>query len=404
MPSTLRLSVLSVHLALAPLALAAPPATKPAAVPAPRPADPLPADFAGWQRTAPPQISTDPAVADAKNVPVLKEYGFNQLATANYTNGDNKLSIRELRFADATGAYGAFTFYRVPGTSPEEIGKEGDANGSHVIFWTGSTMVDAVFDHLTVMSASALRELADDIPPAAGAKNIPPPLPGYLPVKDREVTYTRYALGPESYARSGGVLPPALVDFNRGAEVLTGTFHERNGDGQLTLIEYPTPQLAIERERAISAFLKAGPPAAPAAGPAQAATPQPATPQPASQPAAPNAWPMLLNESNTQALMTRRSGPIVAVTSGAFDDADARALINMVHYEASVSWSRPEQPSEPNKAARLLVGAITLSIILGSIAILLGLFFGGGRALVRRLQGKSASTVHEAEFIKLDLK
>jgi hypothetical protein len=365
-----------------PFASAAPtPAAKPAsALAAP---DPLPQDFAGWQRAAAPVISKDPEAADAKNIPVLKEFGFNQLATANYTDGDNKLAIRELRFDDATGAYGAFTFYRVPGTSPEEIGKEADANGTHVLFWTGSTLVDAVFDHLTVMSASALRELAGDIPPAGGSKNIPPPLPGYLPTKDREVTYTRYAIGPESYARSGGVLPPALVDFNRRAEVLTGTFSEKNGEGQLTLIEYPTPQIAIDRERAISAFLKAGPEAGKAAQ---------------------LPWPQPLNDSNTQALIARRSGPIVAVTSGAFDDADARSLVNLVHYEASVTWNKPQENSEPNRAARLLVGAVTLFIILGTIAVLMGIFFGGGRALLRKVQGKPASTVHEAEFIKLDLK
>ena len=297
-----------------------------------------------------------------------------------YTESDNKLRLRELRFGDATGAYGAFTFYRVPGTSPEEIGREAAANGSHVIFWTGATLVDATFDHLTVMSASALRDLAQSIPKAQGAKNIPPALPGYLPKQNREITFTRYAVGPFAYAKAGGVLPPALVDFNRGAEALTGTFNEHNGQGQLTLIEYPTPQIAIDRERAISAFLKAG-----------------------SSPQAP--WPQLLNESNTQALMVRRSGPLVAVTSGAFDDADARGLIDQIHYEASVTWNRPQgYVSEPNRAARLLVGAVTLFFILGAIAVLLGIFFGGGRALLRRLQGKPASSMHEAEFIKLDLR
>lgn len=376
-------------LSLPSLAIAAPPAHKPAAAAtgnaaATQAADPLPETFAGWHRTAAPVISTDPTAADEKNAPVLKEYGFDRLATANYTVGDNKLSIRELRFGDATGAYGAFTFYRVPGTSPEDIGREGDANGTHVIFWTGSTFVDAVFDHLTVTSASALRELAGDIPGASGARNVPPSLPGYLPVKDREITYTRYAIGPESYARSGGVLPPSLVDFQRGAEALTGTFNEHNGIGQLTLIEYPTPQIAMDRERAIASFLKAGPPKE---GSGQAA------------------WPTPLNDSNTQALLVRRSGPLLAVTSGALDDKDARQLLDQLHYEASVSWSKPQgYASEPNRAARLLVGVITLAMILGGIAILLGIFFGGGRAFVRKLQGKPASTMHEAEFIKLDLK
>ena len=368
------------------------PASTAVATPA---SDPVPDQFAGWQRTAAPEISADPQVADATNVPVLKEYGFEQLATASYTNGDNKLTLRELRFDDATGAYGAFTFYRVPGTSPERIGREAAANGKRVLFWQGATLVDATFDHLTVMSAAALRELAERIPVPAGAKSIPPSLPGYLPTQDREVTFTRYAIGPEGYARSGGVLPVDLVDFGRGAEVLTGTFSEKNGEGQLTLIEYPTPQIAIDRERAIAAFLKAGNPADHAgqgSAPSQAA------------PAASAKWSQALNESNASALVTRRSGPLVAVTSGGFDDKDATSLIDRVHYEASVSWNKPQAVSEPTRAARLLVGVITLFFILGGITILLGIFFGGGRLLLRKLQGKPASSVDEAEFIKLDLK
>jgi len=342
----------------------------------------LPAAFDGWQRVGAPVFSTDAAssmqAADANNVPVLKEYGFNRLATASYINNDNKLSIRELRFDDATGAYGAFTFYRVPGSAPAEIAQGAASNGTHVVFWTGATVVEAVFDHLTVTSATELRDLAGDIPAPFGAKKIPPPLPGYLPEEHREITYTRYALGPESYVRSGGVLPPDLVDFGRGAEALTGTFDEHNGTGQLTLIEYPTPQIAIDREKAIAAFIKAG-----------------------EQPS----WPQPMKDSNTQALLTRRSGPLVAVTSGAFDDADARGLLDRIHYEATVTWNHPQgYVSEPNRAARLLVGAVTLFGILGGIAILVGIFFGGGRLLVRRMQGKPASSVDEAEFIKLDLR
>lgn len=386
----LRTSI-ALALSIPSLVLAAPPASKKAsastAVTAPA-SDPLPELFAGWQRSAAPAISADPQVADAANVPVLKEYGFQQLATASYTNGDNKLALRELRFDDATGAYGAFTFYRVPGTSPEQIGREAAANGKRVLFWQGATLVDATFDHLTVMSAAALRELAERIPVPSGAKSVPPSLPGYLPTQDREVTFTRYAIGPEGYARSGGVLPVDLVDFGRGAEVLTGTFSEKNGEGQLTLIEYPTPQIAIDRERAIAAFLKAGNPVDHAV---------------AGQPAGAK-WSQALNDSNASALVTRRSGPLVAVTSGGFDDKDATSLIDRVHYEASVSWNRPQKVSEPTRAARLLVGVITLFFILGGITILLGIFFGGGRLLVRKLQGKPASSVDEAEFIKLDLK
>ena len=39
-----------------------------------------------------------------------------------------------------------------------------------------------------------------------------------------------------------------------------------------------------------------------------------------------------------------------------------------------------------------------------SAALLLGFFLGGGRALYRMARGKPASSVYDAEFIRIDLR
>ena len=241
--------------------LVLPALAKSAAPSAPTPAAPplLPTDFAGWGLSAPAQESNAPEVADAANAPVLKEYGFQQLASGHYVNGDNKLSLRAIRFQDASGAYGAFTFYRRPGSIEEQIGHGAAWDGSHVLFWAGATLVDATFDKVTAMSPAELRELAKDLPQPASSANVAPPLPGYLPHQDLAAGLTHYSLGPEAYARGGGVLPVALVDFaSSSAEAVTANYSNRDGDGQITLLIYPTPQLAAARLRDIDAFLKAG--------------------------------------------------------------------------------------------------------------------------------------------------
>src|SRR5579863_6043732 len=82
----------------------------------------LPTQFGGWQ-TQGAQKSANPATADAANALVLREYGFHDFAGATYTrNGTEKLTIRAIRFADASGAYGAFTFYRTRPMLEEKIG------------------------------------------------------------------------------------------------------------------------------------------------------------------------------------------------------------------------------------------------------------------------------------------
>ena len=358
--------------------LAAPALAKPGpAAPAPPPL--LPTDFAGWSLSGPVQDSTAPEAADAANAAVLKEYGFQQFTTAHYTNGDNKLNVRAIRFQDASGAYGAFTFFRRPGSLAEQIGRSAAWDGSHVLFWNGATLVDATLDKVTPMTGSELRELAKALPQPPGSANVAPPLPGYLPRQDLDPNLTHYSLGPEAYARSGGVLPAALVDFALSAEAVTSNYSSRDGDGQITLLIYPTPQMAAARLRDIDGFLKAG--------------------------NTRSTWPQALAESRPDSLLTRRSGPIIALTSGSLPPATAHKLINQVNYQADVVWNNPQgYISDGSKVARLILGIFALTGILGGAAILLGLFLGGGRALYRVIRGKPASAFQEeTEFIRLNL-
>jgi hypothetical protein len=339
----------------------------------------LPTDFAGWSQSAPAQQSSAPESADAANAAVLKEYGSQQFASAHYANGDNKLNVRAIRFQDASGAYGAFTFYRRPGSIAEQIGRTAAWDGSHVLFWNGATLVDATLDHVTPMTAAELRELAKDLPLPPGSANVAPPLPGYLPRQGLELGLTHYSLGPEAYARTGGVLPAPLVGFASSAEAVTALYSDRDGDGQVTLLIYPTPQLAAARLRDIDAFLKAGNTQA--------------------------TWPQPLAESRPGSVLTRRSGPIVAVVSGSLPAPIAHKLLNQINYQADIVWNNPQgYISDGSKVARLILGIFALTGILGGAAILLGLFLGGGRAIYRVLRGKPASAFQEeTEFISLHL-
>ena len=72
----------------------------------------LPAEFGGWQQKGDVAKSDDPATADAANGAILKEYGFVRLEKAAYTRDDGRnLTLKAAVFEDASGAYGAFTFY-----------------------------------------------------------------------------------------------------------------------------------------------------------------------------------------------------------------------------------------------------------------------------------------------------
>ncbi|HKS71653.1 MAG TPA: DUF6599 family protein, partial [Terriglobales bacterium] len=207
----------------------------------------LPKQFGGWQMSGPAKSSTDPVVADAINPALLKEYGFTDLESATYTRDDGrKLTVKAARFNDASGAYGAFTFYRMPQMISEQIGDQGASLNERILFLRGNILVDAVFAKLSAMSAAELRELSSDLPlPPGNAANLPN-LPSYLPRQSLVANSTKYALGPIALENLSAPIPADLVDFNAGAEVVMADYKGSGGDATLLVISYPTPQIAAE--------------------------------------------------------------------------------------------------------------------------------------------------------------
>jgi hypothetical protein len=339
----------------------------------------LPDAFAGWVADGPEKKLTDPAEADAANAAALKEYEFEEGATADYKRSGETLSLRLLRFHDASGAYGAYSFYRQNEWPKEEIGTGATSNHNRVLFWVGDTMVDANFSRVGPMSGSELRELASQIPVPDGARALPAPVVGSLPKAQLDGQTTHYAVGPAGYTGAGGVLPPEIVGFDRGAETVTANYTLRSGPATLTIIDYPTPQMAMAQEPKIRAYLKAGNQAQPA-------------------------WPKTLQDSDAASLEVRRSGPLVAIVSGDAVPDESHKLLAMVHFESDITSIPQPGESEVAKTSQLLLGIAALVIIGGSAALLMGFFLGGGRALYRVARGRPASTVYDEEFIRIDLR
>jgi hypothetical protein len=248
-----------------------------------------------------------------------------------------------------------------------------------VLFWKGETVVDATFSHIGPMSAGEMRELASYLPSPRGNKALMPPILASLPQGSLDGQTTHYALGPAGYAGAGGVLPPELVGFDRGAEAVTASYSLNSGPATLTIIDYPTPQMAEALEPKIRDYIKAGGNAQPA-------------------------WPKPLVDSDLASLEVRRSGPLVAIVSGDAIPDESHKLIEMVHYEADVTAIPQPTDSEVKKTAQLLMGIAAIVIVGGSAALLLGFFLGGGRALYRIVRGKPASSVFDEEFISINLR
>jgi hypothetical protein len=334
--------------------------------------------FAGWIAAEKPKAVADPTALDTTNVAALKEYGCTGGMVASYERSGETLTVKALSFHDASGAYGAYSFYRQNGWPKADIGTGGASDKNHVLFWKGNTVVDATFSHVGPMSAGELRELAKNLPMPQGNRALNPPILAALPQGSMDKQTMHFAQGPTGYSGSGGVLPPELVGFDKDAEAVTANYSLSSGPAVLTLIDYPTPQIAEAQEQRIRDYVKAGKGA-----------------QPTSTKA--------LQDSDQASLEVIRSGPIVALVSGDAIPDESHKLIAQVHYSAELTSMPQPHESEVSKTSRFLMGVASLVIVGCSAAILLGLFLGGGRALYRLARGRPVSSMYEAEFIRLHL-
>lgn len=336
----------------------------------------LPNEFGGWQLQGKAEASRDPSVADEANAAILREYGFNHFENATYTRDDGrKLKVRAARFADASGAYGAFTFYKRPEMQNEKIGGQASSMNNRVLFYNGNVLIDAVFDRLTAMSAAELRELAAALPlPRGGASNLPG-LPAYLPKSGYVKNTAKYVVGAQALDKIGSPIPSQLVDFDAGAEVVLGNFNTGNGDGTLMLISYPTPQIATQHLKIIDAAHLAN------------------------QQQQPGALPF----AEVGTFMDKRTGPIVAIAAGPYSQSEAKGLLDSIHYDADITWNENTYLDKKDNIANLVWNAAILSGILIGMGLIAGLAFGGLRILLRKMSPLGRRGEEEIEFISLGI-
>jgi hypothetical protein len=307
-------------------------------------ADILPKSFAGWTQTGEVKVVTKPEQADAAYPAVLNEYGFTESETATYTRTDGRtLTIKAAVFKDATGAYGAFTFYRTSAMKSEQIGTKAASANQRILFFRSNILVDAALDRITGMSAAELRELAGMLPEVKGTAGNLPNLQDYLPKQDAVENSAKYILGPQALAATQTPLSADLAAFAVEPEIVTQNYNTPDGPVTLMLLEYPTPQIAIERLRAIQA--------------AQSSDPK---------------------------FAVRRTGPIIVAESGNVGNSEARAALNAVNYEAEVTWNEATSVAKKDNVGNLLIAVFGLIGILLLIGLIFGAFMGGIRVLLTR--------------------
>ena len=335
----------------------------------------LPEAFAGWEQTGTEQKGYDPRQLDAISAAVLGEDRFADFEiatykvidpnTANPKDGQRTLTLRAARFADAEGAYAAFTYYRQARMQKEDIGQLAASLNERVMFLQGNLLVDAQFSQLTAMSGAQLRELAGMLPKASGPVAELPTLPGRLPRKQLVPESAHFVIGPAAYAALNLDIPTTLINFEKNPKLLWARMNgESTASAEILMAEYPTHIIAIER---LAAFQQL----------------QPAT---------------------GSTMVVKRTGPIVALVRGQISRRDAEHILASINYDASVTWNQDTGQAKRDNIGQLVVAGLTLAFVLFLISVGLGLMFGFGRSFLPRLWGsKKGQSRDDGDMIRLDL-
>lgn len=329
------------------------------------PAPLLPAQFGKWVKSAPTDASGR-EVPTGPDTPLLAEDGIQRSEHGVYsssTDPHDKITVTAYQFVDATGAHAAFSYFLRPG--PQYRGpKIGDETGDGYLFRSGVTVVSADSKLNSGATDAMLQELSQRLPKIGGSKGLAPLLPTYLPAKGLRTETVKYAVGPVGYKAMGGVLPVDIVGFDKAAEAVMASYA---GEGTLTLLMYPTPQIAGNHGRLIEAEMNR-------------------------------------EGSAAGTVRLRRDGPLLVLTTGPWRPADAEKMVSGIHLREVMSWNKPlplDFHTEVTKTYSLLTSIVIFCCMGALAAIVLGLFFGGGRAAIRVMQGKPAAS--EPEFLRIDL-
>jgi hypothetical protein len=308
---------------------------------------------------------------------ILAEDGLKRTETRAVisASGKNAGWARAYQFVDATGAFSAYTYLREGGHPVHPVtgaSAETELPSGELVLLSGITVVRAHVKDSPAAVASLLAEMETGLPKVFGRKSLPPLLPTLFPKPGYDEAGLRYALGPVGYKAMGGVLPAEILGWDKSAEVGIAQYSGQTGHGMLTLLMYPTPQIAGDRGRAIE----------------QAVNREIAKDGPAA----------------LGTVKLKRLGPLVEMTQGGFTANQALALLASVNLHEEVTFDKPIQPefhAEIRKTYTLLQ-SIAIFCGVGTLAaIVLGVFLGGARAGIRVLQGKPAAS--EPEFLTINL-
>jgi len=295
-------------------------------------------------------VKSAPKALSVADQALYNEYGLLASEQAEYSTATAHFTATAWHMRDSTGAFAVFEARRPAGAtqdSPDQLAARTSdgvilAFGNYVFQFTGN-----------VPKAEELEQLYGQVPELEQAAL--PTLPGFLPREGVVPNSERYLLGPVSLQRFEPRISPSLAAFHLSAEGQLVKYQSAKGQMTLVVFEYPTPNMARERAQEFQ---------------------------------------------NLPGAVVKRTGPLVGVIVQPPDADSAERVLGGLRYEAKLTLNEKVPKDESKPLAKLILNIFAASGVLIGLSILLGIAFGGSRAVLKKF-GLARQDEEEMTVLKI---
>jgi hypothetical protein len=323
----------------------------------------LPQHFGNWTASGASQKA--PQLVEAAEI--FRESGLDGSEARSYSNGVTTANVRLYLLHDSSGAYEVYTYFL---KSADDTGRGSTDAPDERVSQIGNIVL--VAEKSAALNASDLETLTKQVKVKADSTP-PPPIPNYLPERDRIAGTEKYALGPGAFRDALAKLNRAEyaaiageVGFTTGAEAMLARYRAAHDDAVLLLIEFPTPQMAGLHWKHLE-----------------------------------QALPGSAKEKGTT---IERKGSLLAIVLAPTSETYATRVREAVRYETQVTWNEPTHAITDPPITTVLAKIIIATGVFMLVAIVFGVAFGGVRVLLKKLlPGKVFDRPEQMDVLQLGL-
>ncbi len=293
-------------------------------------------------------FSNPESLAEMAEGPLIAEVGFAKCARRIYNTADGgSLMIEVLTLTDPRGAYSLLTLLSTSELVNGPPGAFFSLDASGIVFAQGQFCVRIRGPGQTDL----VKRVAVSVSNRIGSRGMTVPLlishfpPGYDP------TSLRYFLGPKALESRGGPLTGKFTRFASDLEIAQAKYTFQDQSGVLSLIAFPTSQLAEEYFDTLAG---------------------------------------LTERQKDAKIYSKKAGPLLGILEGGFDANNAERLLSTVRFTYSIRWIYDKHSRRnatiwgvPVGLLGTVVRSLALTAVLCLMSVIAGVAFAVFRILLR---------------------